>query len=151
AERALAAIPAAAQAFLSHVTTESRTVTLTARRARIPLSFTNATGRDVRIRVTLESDKLLAQSGSTRLSQVVRLPARPTHTTVRFPVETRASGRFRVDVVLSTRDGAIVAGAPTTITVNSTAFGSFGSWLTYGALAFLALWWGHHIWRTRRA
>jgi hypothetical protein len=68
-----------------------------------------------------------------------------------FPVETRASGRFPVRVVLSSRDGAVQAGPPVTITVNSTVFGAFGSWLTYGALAFLALWWGRHIWTTRRA
>jgi hypothetical protein len=150
AAAALDAIPAAAHNFLSGITTTPRTVTLTARRSRIPLSFTNTTGRHVTIRVTLDSDKLLATNGSVRVDQIVSLPARPIHTTVLFPVETRASGKFPVDVVVTSRDGAVEGNAPVTITVDSTVFGSFGSWLTYGALAFLALWWGHHIFKTRR-
>ncbi len=147
---ALDAIGSDAREFLSHISTPSRTVTLTARRSQIPLSFTNDTGRAVRVRVTLQSDKLLGSDGSTDISNLVDLPARPRNTTRLLGVQARTSGSFRVRVLLTTADRAI-QGNTATITVNSTVFGAYGSWLTYGALAFLALWWAHHIWRTRRA
>jgi hypothetical protein len=150
ANAALDAIANDARAFLSRISTQARTVTLTARRSQIPLSFTNNTGRAVRIRVTLDSDKLLASDGSARITKLIDLPAKPRNTTSLFSVEARGSGRFLVRVVLSSPDGSIEAGPPATVTVNSTVFGAFGSWLTYGALAFLALWWAHHLWRSRR-
>jgi hypothetical protein len=34
--------------------------------------------------------------------------------------------------------------------VRSTVFSSIGVVLTVGALLFLAIWWGNHIWRSRR-
>ena len=36
------------------------------------------------------------------------------------------------------------------MTVRSTVFSSIGVILTVGALLFLAVWWGNHIWRSRR-
>jgi hypothetical protein len=37
------------------------------------------------------------------------------------------------------------------MTVRSTAFSSIGLFLTIGALAFLAFWWGNHFRRSRKA
>ena len=151
AQRGLDAISGAAHDFLARITPRERTVTLTARRGDVPLSFSNPTGRAVRLRVTLRSDRLVSPDGSDAVSREFTLPAQPPTSTVGFPVETRVAGRFRIAVTLSSADGSITGGPAATITVNSTGFGSAGTWLTYGALGFLGLWWIHHIWRVRRA
>jgi hypothetical protein len=52
-------------------------------------------------------------------------------------------------VTLTTADDQFTI-ATTEMTVRSTAFSSIGLFLTIGALAFLAFWWGNHIRRSRR-
>ena len=55
-------------------------------------------------------------------------------------------------VTLTTGDGALRMGIPPTrVTVRSAVFSGIGAALTVGALLFLALWWGNHFRRTRRA
>jgi hypothetical protein len=53
-------------------------------------------------------------------------------------------------VSISSADGNLAVGAPAVITVSSAVFGSVGTFVTVGAVAFLALWWAHHLWRGRR-
>ena len=53
-------------------------------------------------------------------------------------------------VTLTTADDRFTI-ATTEMTVRSTVFSSIGVLLTVGALLFLAVWWGNHIWRSRRA
>ncbi len=144
----LAAIDTAAQSFLAGIGTESRRVTLTDRRSRIPISFRNTTGRSVEVRVTLSSSKLTFPELEDA-SRIITLEA-DRNTTVQFLVEARTSGTFPMRVDLSSADGNLPIGAPTQITVQSPVVGAIGTWLTYGALGFLALWWGHHFWRARR-
>jgi Family of unknown function (DUF6049) len=136
----------AVQRFASGITTSSRRITLTARRAAVPLSFQNTTTKGrVRVRVHLESPKLTFPDGPDR---VLDLP--PGNQTVRFSVEARASGTFPMTVTLTSEDGSLAFGAPTRVTVRSAVFGGYAIALTVGALAFLAFWWGNHILRTRR-
>lgn len=144
--RRLAQIDAAASQFLSGIGTESKGVTLTDRRSEIPLSFRNDTDRDVTVRVTLESSKLSFPDGNTK---TIVLPA-GRNTQEGFEVEARASGTFTMRVSISSADGNLAVGAPAVITVRSAVFGSVGTFVTLGAVAFLALWWAHHLWRTRR-
>jgi hypothetical protein len=121
---------------------------LTARRAEIPLTFTNGTVQPVRVRVALSapSGKALFPDGA---EQVVTL--KPGNQTQRFLVEARATGTFAMTVTLSSEDGQLRIGAPTEITVRSTVFSGWGAMLTVGAAVFLAGWWANHIWRSRRA
>ncbi len=141
----LATIDRAAEGFLSSISTTPRTVTLTSRSARIPLSFTNATGQTVRVKVHLASAKLRFPEGS---EAVLELP--PKNTTRRFLVEARTSGTFTMRVTLTTADDEFTI-ETTEMTVRSTVFSGIGVLLTVGALLFLAVWWGNHIWRSRRS
>ena len=128
------------------VFTTERRVTLTARRADVPLSFENLSGQPVTVRVRLESEKLLFPNGN---EQTIELPVgTSTHS---FAVEARASGTFPLAVTLLTADGAVAIGTPTSVTVRSAAFSGVGAALTVGALVFLGLWWGNHFRRTRKA
>jgi hypothetical protein len=141
----LATIDHAAQGFLRSISTTGRTITLTSRTARVPLSFRNDTGQKVRVKVHLMSTKLTFPEGA---DQVLELP--PRNTTRRFLVEARTSGTFTMRVTLTTADDRFTI-ATTEMTVRSTVFSSIGVLLTAGALLFLAVWWGNHVRRSRRA
>ncbi|MCU1429715.1 MAG: hypothetical protein JWL83_3715 [Actinomycetia bacterium] len=144
----LAVVGQKAADFLSQITTTQQRVTLTARRAGIPLTFRNATEQAVRVRVLLAapSGKALFPDGAEKL-----ITLQPGNQTVRFTVEARATGTFAMIVTLTSEDGQLPIGAPTQITVRSTVFSGWGAALTIGAVLFLALWWANHIWRSRRA
>jgi hypothetical protein len=146
AEADLAVISTAANELQRSVTADARRVTLTARKANVPLSFVNQTARPVRVRVELASEKLLFPAGSV---QLLDLP--PGESTEQFAVEARASGTFTMTVSLSSADGTLRLGAPARVSVRSAVFSGAGAALTVGALCFLALWWGNHFRRTRRA
>lgn len=128
------------------VSSSRRRVTLTARRADVPLNFDNTFGQPVRIRVELESTKLRFPDGA---DVVVELPE--GNSTQRFAVEARASGTFPMIVRVTSADGNLALGAPIRVSVRSAVFSGVGATLTVGALAFLALWWGNHYRRARRA
>ena len=143
----LADLERAIAGFVGGIGTESKHVTLTDRRSEVPLSFRNDTGREVEVRVRLSSQKLVFPDGPER---VITLPP-GRNTQAAFLVEARASGTFPLEVAITSVDRSLAVGSPTRITVQSAVFGSAGTWLTIGALVFLALWWAHHIWRARRA
>jgi hypothetical protein len=144
----LSVIDQAAANFGDRITVLQQRVTLTARHVQIPLTFRNATGQTVRVRVTLSapSGKMLFPEGS---QSVVTLA--PGNQTLRFTVETRATGTFAMIVTLTSEDGQLPIGPPTQMTVRSTVFSGWGAALTIGALAFLAVWWTRDILRHRRA
>jgi hypothetical protein len=134
-------------AITNGITTTAKTLTLTARRASLPLSFQNNSGRaGVKVRVRLESAKLVFPEGS---DFVISLPL--GHTTKQFPVEARASGTFAMTITLESPAGALQLGSPTRATIRSAVFSGIGIALTLGALLFLAGWWGNHFRLTRRA
>jgi hypothetical protein len=121
------------------------TITLTAEKGEIPVTFLNETGQALRVRVRLESDKLLFPDGDER---ILDLP--PRSTTVRFVVETRSSGTFPLTLRVTSPDGALPI-QQTEVQVRTTFFVSnVGVFLTVGAGLFLAGWWAHDIRRRRR-
>ncbi|HEY3725373.1 MAG TPA: DUF6049 family protein [Acidimicrobiia bacterium] len=120
------------------------TVTLTSRKANLPLSFNNLTGKPVTVRITFQSDKLVFPDG-----RVQELHLLPKNTTKTFPVVTRASGTFPLNVSVTTRDGHLPLRAAR-YTVRSTVFSGVGVVLTIGAGLFLAIWWITHWRRSRR-
>jgi Family of unknown function (DUF6049) len=121
------------------------TITLTARKGEIPVTFLNETGQPLRVRVRLESDKLLFPEGDER---ILDLP--PQSTTARFSVETLSSGTFPLTLRVTSPDGNLAI-QETEVKVRTTFFVSnVGVFLTVGAILFLALWWAYDIRRRRR-
>ena len=124
---------------------QNRSITLTARRGEIPVTFQNHTGHPVRVVVRMESDKLVFPRGKTLEIDLTRL-----NTTHRFPVVARTSGAFPIRITLLSPDGDLVVGRAR-LTVRSTATSGIGLAISVGAALFLALWWGRHAQRGRRA
>jgi hypothetical protein len=143
----LSSVDSAVQSFTGSITTDAKRVTLTARQAKVPLSFVNSLKppRTIAVRVHLESPKLLFPGGS---DQIVKL--KPGNNTFSFPVEARASGTFPMTITVTSPDGGLNFGTPVRVTVRSAVFGGFAIALAIGALVFLALWWVNHVRRTRK-
>ncbi len=127
-----------------HVPAGNSTITLTARKGEIPVTFLNDSDQTLRVRVRLQSDKLLFPDGDER---VIDLP--PRSTTVRFTVETRSSGTFPLTLSVTSPDGSLPI-QQTKVQVRSTFVSNVGLFLTVGAILFLALWWGNDIRRRRK-
>ncbi len=124
---------------------EGRSITLTSREGEIPVTFQNHTGHPLKVVVKLESDKLEFPGGTTRVLDLTRL-----NTTERFPVVARTSGTFPIRIVLESPDGKLTIGRAR-LTVRSTATSGLGVVISTGAVLFLALWWGRHTVKGRRA
>ena len=144
----LAQIEQSVQSFTAGVTADSKRITLTSRRAAVPLSFENnlKPARDVTVSVHLESAKLLFPKGA---DQSVTL--KPGSNTIRFTVEARASGTFPMKISVTSPNGRLQFGAPVLVTVRSAVFGGWAVGVTVVALVFLAGWWANHFRRTRRS
>jgi hypothetical protein len=119
-------------------------VTLTARRARLPISLLNANSQPLQVRVRLESDQLRFPEGSERM---LTLP--PQNTTESFAVETRAPGAFPLVITVTSPDGQLVVNR-SKLTIRSTVVSGVGATLTAGAGLFLLVWWGNDLRRSRR-
>ncbi|MBJ7382771.1 MAG: hypothetical protein JHC66_09290, partial [Acidimicrobiia bacterium] len=122
----------------------SRTLTLTSRRAEVPMSFQNDTGRPLTIRLLLESDRLTFPSGSDRIIELA-----PNNTTLQVEVISRSPGTFPLTLTVESVDGGIVI-ARTRITVRSSVVSGIGVLLTAAAGVFLLLWWVTHWRRSRK-
>ena len=124
---------------------QNRSITLTARRGEIPVTFQNHTGHPVKVVVHMESDKLDFPGGSRLQIDLTRL-----NTTHRFPVVARTSGTFPIRITLESPDGDLIVGRAR-LTVRSTATSGVGLAISVGAALFLAVWWGRHALKGRRA
>ncbi len=122
-----------------------RSFTLTARSAEIPVTFQNRTGVPAKVVVKVQSEKLDFPQGSTQMLDLTRL-----NTTQRFTVVSRTSGAFPVRITLESPDGNLMIGQAR-FTVRSTAASGVGLVVSIGAAVFLAVWWGRHALRGRRA
>ncbi len=120
-------------------------ITLTTRSSTIPVTLTNNTEQDLRVRVELDSDQLEFPDGDVLTP---KLPPGATRLEVR--VRTRTSGAFTLDVTVSTPDDTLVLDR-STFDIRSTAISGVGLLLSVGAGLFLAVWWGRHWIRTRRS
>jgi hypothetical protein len=100
--------------------------------------------------MTLTSDKLLFANHSTTitLSPVTLLPA---HTNViPVSVQSRASGQFKLDIVLRAPGTAMVLSSGQ-VSVRSTATSVVGIVLSLGAVVVLVAWWVRTSRKRRRA
>jgi hypothetical protein len=147
AHEALANINDEIHSFTSSVTADEKRITLTSRRADVPLTFENnlRPARPVKVRVHLDSSKLTFPNGA---DQAVTL--KPGSNTIRFSVEARASGTFPMTITVTSPDGRLAFGEPVQVSVRSAVFGGWAVGLTIAALVFLGGWWANHFRRTRR-
>lgn len=118
-------------------------VTLTSRRATIPISLLNATGRPLQVRIRLDSNQLRFLDGSERFITLA-----PQNTTERFRVESRSTGAFPLSITVTSPDGALELNK-SELTVRSTVVSGVGAVLTAGAGIFLLVWWGNDLRRSR--
>jgi hypothetical protein len=148
AHAALAKVNDEIHAYTSSVTADEKRITLTSRRADVPLTFENnlRPARPVKVRVHLDSAKLTFPNGA---DQEVTL--KPGSNTIRFSVEARASGTFPMTITVTSPNGRLAFGEPVQVSVRSAVFGGWAGWLTIAALVFLAAWWANHFRRTRRS
>ena len=122
-----------------------QTVTLTATTGRIPITIESHAPYPVRGVITVSSDKLTFDHGASRL---ITLDQRDT--TEYFDVRTRSPGDFPLQVALLSPKGDLVL-LRGRFTIRSTAASAVAIGLTVGAGAFLILWWGRSLLRSRRA
>ena len=114
----------------------SSIVTLTSRNGTIPVPIRNLTGHPVRVRVDLEGGGRLSVRDDSR---VVTIPGGGV--TLTFGVQAQTTGRFPVQVVVSTPDGRTALGPPARLIIRSTAYNRVALVITIGAALFLlALW-----------
>ena len=115
-----------------------KSFTLTARNGSIPVTIASNAGYPVQGTLTLTSDKLTFSGGSAHHSLPVSLAKSTNNYYV--PVQARASGEFKVGIILTSPTGGLVLtrGA---VTVRSTATSVVGIALSLGAVAVLAAWW----------
>jgi hypothetical protein len=123
---------------------QDRTITLTSRTGRIPITVISQAGYTVHAVLTVASDKLSFPNGST---QVLALDRRdnPEY----FAVSARASGDFPLSVSLVSPNGDLVL-LNSRFTVRSTATSAVAIALSVGAGAFLLGWWARSLIMRRR-
>ena len=128
------------------VVTPEQIVTLTSSSGEVPLNLENRLPYDATVRIVLTSAKLDFPQGSVIVETI---PAAQT-TTIKLPVETRASGAFPLTVDITSANGDLPV-ATTRYTVRSTAISGIGLILSVGAGLFLLVWWARHFRTSRRA
>jgi hypothetical protein len=121
-------------------------ITVTAHHADLPVTVRNRGPRNLTVSFEVSSSDLEIRGPRQR---TLRIDAGGTVDVV-VPVGVYRSGDFRLTVRVATADGQIAL-ADGALSVRSTAISGVGVVLSLGALVFLALWWGRHIRRTRRA
>lgn len=121
-------------------------ITVTAHHADLPITLHNRGPRNLLVSFEVSSSDLEIRGPLVRSLQ---MDAGATVDVV-VPVGVNRSGDFRLQVRVATADGQIPL-ADGALTVRSTAISGVGVVLSLGALVFLAVWWGRHIRRTRRA
>ena len=125
-------------------TPEDRSITLTARRGRIPVTVQSSVPYPVHVVVRVESDQLRFPRGATR-----RLALTRPNTVALFTVQARTSGAFPMRVRLESPDGNLLLSS-SRFTVRSTAASGVGVILSIGAGWFLLVWWARHALARRR-
>lgn len=123
---------------------EKRTLTITSRESKIPVTLRNTSGRPISVVVSISSDKLAFPEG-TRFPVLLK----DENTTVQIKVKARASGSFPVSIeILSPKESISVA--KQSATVRSTVVSGSGVAIAIASTAFLALWWISHWRRSKK-
>ncbi len=134
-------------------------ITLTSTRSRIPLTVMASPALHAHVELRLSSGRLIFERFSpahgrcsvpTPTSEMCDLTLVDRNTTLKVPVQARASGVFSLDVALWSPDGSQLL-VRERDTVRSTAVSDVGIVLIVLALASLAIWWGRDLRHGRRA
>jgi hypothetical protein len=134
-------------------------ITLTSTKGEVPLTVLSVPSLRARVQLRLSSQRLIFHlsfppGGKCRIptptSEVCDLTLTTQNTTLKVPVEARASGVFPIDVSLWTPDGSQML-ARNRDTVRSTAVSGVGIILIAVAVVSLAIWWGRDLRYGRRA
>jgi hypothetical protein len=138
---------------------KASSITLTSTKGEVPLTVLSAPSLRARVQLRLSSQRLIFHlsfppGGKCRIptptSEVCDLTLTTQNTTLKVPVEARASGVFPIDVSLWTPDGSQML-ARNRDTIRSTAVSGVGIILIAVAVLSLAIWWGRDLRYGRRA
>jgi hypothetical protein len=123
-------------------------VTMTSRRATIPIQIENRLGFPANVRMELQSEKLSFPEGWLRETTLA-----PGSNTIEVEVEAKTSGDSLLEVTILPPDAGSGLGTLTegSFTVRSTALSGVGLVISIIALCVLLVWWARHVLRTRRA
>ena len=156
----LQAVSSAASKATSQITLPlASSITLTSTKGQIPLTVLAPPALHAHVQLRLTSQRLIFQVFSppdghcqvpAPTSEVCELTLATQNTTLKVPVETRASGVFPLSVSLWTPDGSEVL-ATDRDTVRSTAVSGVGVVLIVLAIVSLAIWWVRDLRHGRRA
>ena len=116
-----------------------KTLTVTSRDTSVPLRFTNDMGRPVRVRLRLQSPRLVFTDGAEQ-----SLTLEPGLNRFDVRIDVRASGQFvmQADLLAPGSDRVL---ASTRQTIRSRTFSGVGLMLSGGALLFLVIWWSRTL------
>ncbi len=131
-------------AVASIVIPTPRGITLTARRANVPIRIENGLDRPVAIEVEFATTRLSVDGGPRRT-----VTLQPGTNRIDIPVTVRTSGQFIISVRVRSPNRGLAVGT-TEIRVRSQVFGGIGFALGGGALVFLIGWWLATARRKRR-
>ncbi|MCB1030366.1 MAG: hypothetical protein KDA95_03465 [Acidimicrobiales bacterium] len=123
---------------------EGDTVTLGASEASVPVPIDSDLKIPAKVVIHLSSNDRLAFP----TNPIVRT-LEPGRNTINVRVRARANGDTPMEVSIRTPDDRVVL-AESRYIVRSTAMSGVGLVLTIGAMAFLVVWWGRHIFRARK-
>lgn len=137
--RYLSEVATALKVQLGRLVLPTETITLTARTGQIPVTIVSRAPYPVTGLLEVQSDKL----GFPHPSQLVHLVPRHNNTRY-FDVRVRASGEFPLRVSLLSPRGRLLL-LSSQFAVRSSAISTVAVFLTVGAGAFLAIWWGRSL------
>jgi hypothetical protein len=112
----------------------SRTITLTAHAASIPLTLSSRLPFPARVRLAVAAPEFRFPRGASRLVRLDRGTV-----TVELPVRVAVLGTFPATVEVLSPSGTVLRAVR--VTVHSTGFSSVGIALTAASILVLALWW----------
>lgn len=112
-----------------------RSVTITARNARLSIRVTNGLDRAARVIVHVKSPRIKVIGGRDRAVVLT-----PGTNRIEIPINVRTSGEFTVAIDIRSSDDQ-VAVTDTRIRIRSSVFSGVGVVLLIGAGLFLLVWW----------
>ena len=116
-----------------------RSVTITARNARLSIRVTNGLDRAARVLVHVKSPRIKVTGGRDRAVLL-----NPGTNRIDIPISVRTSGEFTVAIDVRSSDDQ-VAVTDTQIRVRSSVFSGVGVVLLVGAGLFLLVWWARTL------
>lgn len=117
---------------------EKRTLTITSKENKIPVTIRNTSGKVLKVVVEVNSSKLSFPKGYS-----FEATLNQENTTITVPVKARTSGSFPISVKVLTPEQNIEI-AQQGVTIRSSAFSGVGIAISIASILFLAFWWAIH-------